>query len=275
MPHTHRSTAYGDIELFWLEIKNGANPYERWHEDSATPLHTAAYMGHLNIVHALVSGCKLAHIDALDGRGATPLVHAARQGQVDIVSYLLLNGADASVALAQLDNERDGETQIDQTMLLLVGEVEPYLPQALEGVPARPETAVLDTRHFRDALREDRERHSRLHKHPLIATVAERAWRCDGTRLFGCYEPSTSRGQVRFVCADGCEFSLCRMVRRVWRVSASSATHARTRSVSMAASGSSCRPRAALASTRAATGFGATTLCGRRQPSKWTMRRTL
>jgi len=61
-----------------------------------TPLHWAAVMGHRNVVDYLVS--KGAAIDVRDNSGRTPLFVAAAHGQMDVVDYLLQKGADVNAA---------------------------------------------------------------------------------------------------------------------------------------------------------------------------------
>ena len=217
--------ASDDIDLFWMEVRAGANALERW-TDGATPLHTAAYFGSLRVVHALIDGVGLAGLDPIDKKGMTPLAHAARQHHEDVVAYLILRGADREYAVNLVDT--DGSIELDNTWLLLVGELEPYLPAALEGVEARPADAGVPPHagdaqdKFAKSWSEDRKRLSRLHTHALVATVADRPWQCDGVRLFGCWQPAAGRGYVRFVCSEGCEFSLCRVCVGEYHLSSSS-----------------------------------------------------
>jgi ankyrin repeat protein len=65
--------------------------------DGATPLHIAAYQGHLAIVKYLVQ--KGANINQATPHGATPLSVAAQQGHLAIVKYLVQKGANINQAM--------------------------------------------------------------------------------------------------------------------------------------------------------------------------------
>lgn len=61
-------------------------------EDGYTPLHRAAYSGHVGVVSALLAaGCK---VNPRTVDGWTPLHSACRWSRVAVVSFLLQNGAE-------------------------------------------------------------------------------------------------------------------------------------------------------------------------------------
>jgi ankyrin repeat protein len=74
-----------------------------------TPVHWAAVMGHRDVVDYLVSNG--AAIDARDNAGRSPLFAAASSGQLDVVDYLLQNGADVNAADAR------GRTPLNEAMM--------------------------------------------------------------------------------------------------------------------------------------------------------------
>ena len=96
--------------------------------DGTTPLHWAAYGGHLEVAKFLVEEVKMppddpnhllvtpvvsrgAAIDARDHSGRTPLFVAASNGQEDVVDYLLQNGADVNAA------DASGRTPLTEAMM--------------------------------------------------------------------------------------------------------------------------------------------------------------
>jgi len=62
-----------------------------------TPLHYAAYSGHLNCVEFIVEESADANIDARTTEGCTPLFLASQQGHVEVVKFLLRNEADVAI----------------------------------------------------------------------------------------------------------------------------------------------------------------------------------
>jgi len=64
-------------------------------QDGATPLHSACYEGHKEIVSLLLS--KGADVNATDTNGSTPLIWAGHQGHADVAKILVANGADINV----------------------------------------------------------------------------------------------------------------------------------------------------------------------------------
>lgn len=92
-----------------------------------TPLHWAAFNGHLNVVELLVS--RGAPIDATNNDGRTPLIMASAKGHRKVVRYLLTKGAHIGTA------DKDGRTALDWAK-------KDAVKQLIEGVKqhaARPE----------------------------------------------------------------------------------------------------------------------------------------
>lgn len=71
-----------------------ANPSAK-SEDGTTPLHTAAAMGRIEVVKALIAG--KADLNARDMDGATPLHYAANKGTPEIYALLATAGADVDI----------------------------------------------------------------------------------------------------------------------------------------------------------------------------------
>mmetsp|Transcript_25039 Transcript_25039/g.59145 ORF Transcript_25039/g.59145 Transcript_25039/m.59145 type:complete len:113 (-) Transcript_25039:54-392(-) len=70
-----------------------------------TPLHRAAFGGHLPVVQLLIA--ERAEVDAADNRGWTSLHKAVVHGHVHIAQELLGVGADASLADFEGNTPRD------------------------------------------------------------------------------------------------------------------------------------------------------------------------
>nr|6FES_A Chain A, D12_BRIC2, a synthetic protein,D12_BRIC2, a synthetic protein [synthetic construct]6FES_B Chain B, D12_BRIC2, a synthetic protein,D12_BRIC2, a synthetic protein [synthetic construct]6FES_C Chain C, D12_BRIC2, a synthetic protein,D12_BRIC2, a synthetic protein [synthetic construct]6FES_D Chain D, D12_BRIC2, a synthetic protein,D12_BRIC2, a synthetic protein [synthetic construct] len=88
----HLAAWEGHLGIVEVLLKNGADVNandERGH----TPLHLAAYTGHLEIVEVLLKNG--AGVNATDVIGTAPLHLAAMWGHEEIVEVLLKNGADA------------------------------------------------------------------------------------------------------------------------------------------------------------------------------------
>lgn len=96
-------------ELVASNDKGLANPNAAEAGSGRTPLHKAAYFGHLNVVTYLVNEAG-AVVDTQDVDGDTALHDAARFGHVDIAKALLAAGASAKI------QNMDGKTARDLAM---------------------------------------------------------------------------------------------------------------------------------------------------------------
>ena len=81
----------GDLIKVQTALKNGANPNTKINA-GLTPLHVAAYRGHVEIVKLLLE--RGADPNTKDKSGSTPLHEAAKEDNVDVVRVLLERGAD-------------------------------------------------------------------------------------------------------------------------------------------------------------------------------------
>ena len=83
-----------DLERCKTLISDGAdvNAKNDWHEQ--TPLHNAAYYGHLKIAELLIK--KGAKVNAKDSDGWTPLHKAAYKGHLEVAKLLIEKGADVN-----------------------------------------------------------------------------------------------------------------------------------------------------------------------------------
>lgn len=85
--------ARGGNPLILVELRfHGADPLLPAVSYGATPLHIAAFNGHHDCVHLLVSWG--ADVNAPTSEGCTPLHYAAYMGRAVVVSMLLQLGAD-------------------------------------------------------------------------------------------------------------------------------------------------------------------------------------
>jgi len=85
----------GDSIKVQTLLEKGANPKAE-DDDGWTPLHWAAYRGHVEIVKLLLE--RGANPNAKNNNGWTPLHIAAHEGHVEIVKILLERGADPWIA---------------------------------------------------------------------------------------------------------------------------------------------------------------------------------
>uniref|UniRef100_A0A3B5AH39 Uncharacterized protein n=1 Tax=Stegastes partitus TaxID=144197 RepID=A0A3B5AH39_9TELE len=81
------------IEVARYLIQNGACVY---HIDGYTGLHHAAKLGNLEIVSMLLETGQV-DVNAQDSGGWTPIIWAAEHKHVDVIKSLLNRGADVSI----------------------------------------------------------------------------------------------------------------------------------------------------------------------------------
>ena len=76
----------------------GANPLATTNDDSNTPLHRAAYFGHVSASAVLVAAMASVGegVDVRNAAGETPLMAAASRGRDEVVGLLVKAGADIS-----------------------------------------------------------------------------------------------------------------------------------------------------------------------------------
>eukprot|EP00241_Pyramimonas_parkeae_P007107 CAMPEP_0114252224 /NCGR_PEP_ID=MMETSP0058-20121206/15719_1 /TAXON_ID=36894 /ORGANISM="Pyramimonas parkeae, CCMP726" /LENGTH=305 /DNA_ID=CAMNT_0001366137 /DNA_START=380 /DNA_END=1295 /DNA_ORIENTATION=+ len=87
-------------------------------EAGITPLHDAAYYGHVEIVRLLLS--KGAKVTAVDEDGSTPLHHAAESGHEETVRALLNSNADAFIRNKQRCTALDMAQKCKQHAIVLM-----------------------------------------------------------------------------------------------------------------------------------------------------------
>jgi len=83
--------ASGDLKTVQLLVDSGVDCNKPEAINGATVLHNAAAGGHIQLVKWLLKNG--ATIDSKDKLGSTPLIWAAYHGHVDVVKYLIKNGA--------------------------------------------------------------------------------------------------------------------------------------------------------------------------------------
>ncbi len=118
-----RPKEYGEVKLVNMPDmtgnEDGQNP-DLFEGDSNTPLHYAAYQGHLDLCKLLVE--RGANLNLENGDGCTPLFLASQQNRVDVVRYLLqrpdcqLSICDKEYGLSAFDvAASDGITTVFET----------------------------------------------------------------------------------------------------------------------------------------------------------------
>ncbi|KAM3134056.1 hypothetical protein pb186bvf_013782, partial [Paramecium bursaria] len=88
----HLAAQYGHLDCLIELLSKNALPKQPG-QNGSQPIHLAAAYGHFHIVKFLKDQAK-ANINSIDKYGRTPLAMAARNGNLEILSYLLKNGAD-------------------------------------------------------------------------------------------------------------------------------------------------------------------------------------
>jgi ankyrin repeat protein len=96
----------GDLIKLQTALEKGANPNTK-DDDGWTPLHWAAYRGHVDVVRVLLE--RGADPNAKNNKGSTPLHWAAYRGHVEILELMLECGADPRIA----DNGGGGHIPLD------------------------------------------------------------------------------------------------------------------------------------------------------------------
>jgi len=91
----HSAAFGGHVEIVKLLLERGADPNAKT-DDGLTPLHIAAFKGHVDVVRVLLEHG--ANPNAKDNNGQTPLHYAVQEGHVEIVKSLLERGADPRIA---------------------------------------------------------------------------------------------------------------------------------------------------------------------------------
>ena len=97
-PDLHKAAREGDADRVRKLLDAGADVNVRNTNKGHlqyTPLHWAAYYGHLEITEILIS--RGADLDAEDPDYATPLYLAAEQGHPKVVEFLISKGAEVNV----------------------------------------------------------------------------------------------------------------------------------------------------------------------------------
>ncbi|XP_078384426.1 oxysterol-binding protein-related protein 1-like [Oculina patagonica] len=85
-----KSSKNGSRSSIDINCKGKSKANQGW-----TPLHLAAYFGHMNVVKALLE--KGADVNARNGMGDTPLHRAAFTGRADVVTLLIQYNADVTI----------------------------------------------------------------------------------------------------------------------------------------------------------------------------------
>jgi ankyrin repeat protein len=99
------ATFHGEIETVHALICEGHDINERWDDDGMTPLMCAADRGYNGVAGFLID-CG-ADIDARDNDGNTALDYARFQGNKELVSLLMENGATPRSGRSPIEKEGD------------------------------------------------------------------------------------------------------------------------------------------------------------------------
>jgi len=106
----HHAADTGNLRIVKFVVEELGVSLNVRNNEGFTPLHTAAFAGHLNVVRYLVSAG--ANVNARDKNGNTPLHLAAMWGNGGVVSYLVRNGANVTL------RNREGKTPCDMALSL-------------------------------------------------------------------------------------------------------------------------------------------------------------
>ena len=93
LPPLFEASYEGDLEAVWSLLRARADVNAREPQQQQTALIAAAYMGHTEVVQALVDAG--ARLEAKDVRDGTALNHACLCGHIGAARALLAAGADA------------------------------------------------------------------------------------------------------------------------------------------------------------------------------------
>jgi ankyrin repeat protein len=96
LPPIHQAVLDGNIERVRELLDGNPTLIESWDEVGRTPLRTAAFCGHTDIVRLLLD--RGANIEAATTGGWPPLLTAAQNGHTDTVRLLLYKGAKIETA---------------------------------------------------------------------------------------------------------------------------------------------------------------------------------
>lgn len=111
----HCASSNGHLAVIKYLIGKGARPKDI-NEDGWTSLHAAAQNGHLHVVMYFIDEYKEIDVDIIDNAHATPLHTAAFHGKLDVVKFLLRKGANIKAVnilgatplfTAAINNNRD------------------------------------------------------------------------------------------------------------------------------------------------------------------------
>lgn len=102
----HDAAGEGDLVKIKALISENPDLVSAVNERGSTPLHSASFGGHLEVVRFLLQ--KGAEIDAVNGGGFTPLHLATFAGHREVVEFLLDQGANINAL-----NEKMGATVLD------------------------------------------------------------------------------------------------------------------------------------------------------------------
>jgi ankyrin repeat protein len=99
------AASYGHAQLAELLLESGADPLEEDTIYRQTPIHAASVAGKVEVVMLVLSAG--VNINLRNNHsGETPLMYALREENIDLVDFLLANGADPNVA------DENGQTPI-------------------------------------------------------------------------------------------------------------------------------------------------------------------